>query len=105
MAALLRAVAAGGLLLAGLGSAVAAEPFTAKHEAGRCAMRGHCGKKGFFGKELPCVDNGLAEDPDAELREELVALCGPKWSSGSVCCNMEQVCADCCPCLVSCAPD
>ncbi|TPX18801.1 uncharacterized protein E0L32_011480 [Thyridium curvatum] len=91
MAALLRAVAAGGLVLAGLGSAVAAEPFTAKHEAGRCAMRGHCGKKGFFGKELPCVDNGLAEDPDAELREELVALCGPKWSSGSVCCNMEQV--------------
>ncbi|KAH7312196.1 sterol-sensing domain of SREBP cleavage-activation-domain-containing protein [Stachybotrys elegans] len=68
-----------------------AQGFTPKHEAGRCAFRGHCGKLGFFGKELPCVDNGLAEDPDAELRKELVDLCGDKWSEGPVCCTMEQV--------------
>jgi hypothetical protein len=27
-------------------------------EDGRCVMRGSCGKKGFFGKQLPCPDNG-----------------------------------------------
>lgn len=81
-------VGAAALLLAGL---VSADPYTPKHEAGRCAFRGHCGKQSFFGKELPCVDNELAEDPDAELRKELVDLCGSKWSEGPVCCNMEQV--------------
>lgn len=82
--------AAAGLLLAGPGTA-AAELYTPKHEAGRCALRGHCGSQSFFGAQLPCVDNGLAEEPDAELREQLTGLCGPKWSSGPVCCNGEQV--------------
>ncbi|KAK4135014.1 multidrug efflux transporter AcrB transmembrane domain-containing protein [Trichocladium antarcticum] len=82
-------LASGGLfLLAILGSA-AATVYTPKHEPGRCAMRGHCGARTFF--QLPCVDNGLAEEPDAELRQQLTELCGPKWAQGPVCCNAEQV--------------
>lgn len=84
-------IGATALLLLGL---VNGEVFTPTHEAGRCAFRGHCGKKTFFGKELPCVDNGLAEDPDAELRDQLVELCGEKWRTGPVCCNLEQVSND-----------
>ncbi|UNI18112.1 niemann-Pick type C- protein 1 [Purpureocillium takamizusanense] len=70
---------------------VAADPYTPKHEPGRCAFRGQCGKQSFFGKELPCVDNGAATDPDAELRKEIVDLCGSEWSEGPVCCTIEQV--------------
>lgn len=66
-------------------------PYTAKHEAGRCAFRGQCGKQSFFGKQLPCVDNDLARDPEAELRQELVDLCGAEWSQGPVCCTLDQV--------------
>lgn len=80
-------------LLAGLG--LADDLYTPKHEAGRCAIRDHCGKKSFFGKELPCVDNGLAEDPDKELRKQLVDLCGPKWNDGPVCCTKNQVGLSC----------
>ncbi|KAK3902396.1 patched family-domain-containing protein [Staphylotrichum tortipilum] len=83
-------VASGGLLLASLGSAVA-DVYTPKHEAGRCAIRGHCGAKRVFGSQLPCVDNGLAAEPDAKLRQQLTDLCGPKWAQGPVCCNAEQV--------------
>lgn len=82
------AVAAGALLLARLGCA---EPYTPTHEAGRCAIRGQCGSKGFFGKQLPCVDNGLSTEPDDDVRKQLVELCGAKWSSGPVCCDAEQV--------------
>ncbi|KAI3335570.1 patched family-domain-containing protein [Ustulina deusta] len=67
------------------------ELFTPKHEAGRCALRGHCGKKGFFGKALPCVDNGLAETPDDDFAKEIEELCGPKWKDSKVCCNSEQL--------------
>ncbi|KOS22698.1 Niemann-Pick type C-related protein 1 [Escovopsis weberi] len=42
----------------------------------------HCGKWSH-------VDD--AEDPDAELRQELVELCGLKWNEGSVCCTLDQV--------------
>lgn len=80
----------GGLFLA---SVVGADPYTPKHEAGRCAIRGQCGSKYFFGKELPCVDNGLAEEPDDDLRQQIVDLCGEKWSSGPVCCDADQVCS------------
>ncbi|KAL7788185.1 multidrug efflux transporter AcrB transmembrane domain-containing protein [Trichoderma ceciliae] len=72
-------------------SSIYAESYTPKHELGRCAFRGQCGKQSIFGKELPCVDNGLANDPTNDLRKELVELCGPEWSEGPVCCNMEQV--------------
>jgi len=83
-------VASGGLLLTALGS-VAANVFTPKHEAGRCAIRGHCGAKRVFGSQLPCLDNGPAEEPDDKLRQQLTELCGPKWAQGPVCCNAEQV--------------
>lgn len=76
-----------GLLL----SVVAGQGETAIHEKGRCAIRGHCGKKSFFGGELPCPDNDLAREPDAALRDKLVDLCGSKWSDGPVCCLDEQV--------------
>ncbi|KAJ2982714.1 hypothetical protein NQ176_g1197 [Zarea fungicola] len=68
-----------------------AKSYTPKHEAGRCAFRGQCGKQSFFGKELPCVDNGVAQDPEAQLRKELVELCGDEWLEGPVCCTLPQV--------------
>lgn len=37
------------------------------------------------------MDNGLAKDPDEELRKELIDLCGAKWATGPVCCELEQV--------------
>ncbi|KAH0833602.1 hypothetical protein AYO21_05280 [Fonsecaea monophora] len=64
---------------------------TPLHEAGRCAIRGHCGKQGFFGSDLPCPDNGKAESPSDVVREKLVNLCGAKWQDTDVCCNEEQV--------------
>ena len=65
--------------------------WTVKHEEGRCAIRGQCGKKSFFGGELPCPDNGLAEEPDEDTRTKLVAICGKDWSEGDVCCDEAQV--------------
>ena len=64
---------------------------TAKHEAGRCAIRGQCGKQSFFGSELPCPDNGLAKEPDEDTRKKLVDICGDSWSEGDVCCESAQV--------------
>ncbi|KAI9665914.1 MAG: hypothetical protein M1821_003849 [Bathelium mastoideum] len=61
------------------------------HEAGRCAIRGHCGKQSIFGSELPCADNGLAEKPDEDVRKKLVSICGEKWSDSDVCCREEQL--------------
>lgn len=65
--------------------------WTPKHEAGRCAIRGQCGKKSFFGGQLPCPDNGLAQLPEEDTRAKLVAVCGEKWRIGSICCDEEQV--------------
>ncbi|KAK5219214.1 niemann-Pick type C-related protein 1 [Exophiala xenobiotica] len=64
---------------------------TPLHEAGRCAIRGHCGKQGFFGSNLPCPDNGKASPPSDVLRERLVDLCGAKWEDTDVCCDEDQV--------------
>ncbi|PPJ53633.1 hypothetical protein CBER1_00829 [Cercospora berteroae] len=76
-------------------SAVAASasepPWTVRHEAGRCALRGQCGKQSLFGKELPCPDNGPAEDPSDEVRDKLVSLCGDEWRHGKVCCQEDQL--------------
>lgn len=72
-------------------SLVGAQGETKIHEAGRCAIRGQCGKKSFFGGELPCPDNGLARQPEDSVRQKLVDLCGPKWKEGPVCCLNEQV--------------
>ncbi|KAH8666377.1 patched sphingolipid transporter [Xylariales sp. PMI_506] len=82
-------IAAAGVAL--LSSTADAEPLTPKHEAGRCAMRGHCGKKSFFGKELPCLDNGLATTPSDDFAQELEALCGAKWKGSKVCCSEDQL--------------
>jgi Niemann-Pick C1 protein len=71
--------------------AASTEFLTPKHEAGRCAIRGHCGKTGFFGRELPCPDNGKARDADTALRTKLVELCGTKWQDTPICCEEEQV--------------
>lgn len=65
--------------------------WTLKHEASRCAIRGQCGKKSFFGGELPCPDNGLAKTPDVDTRKKLVAICGDAWDDGDVCCDSDQV--------------
>ncbi|KAK4549572.1 hypothetical protein LTR36_006569 [Oleoguttula mirabilis] len=64
---------------------------TTIHEAGRCAIRGHCGSQSLFGSSLPCPDNGLAEEPEDEVRDQLVALCGDQWSDSKVCCTGEQI--------------
>ena len=64
---------------------------TIKHEQGRCAIRGECGKQSIFGKQLPCPDNGLAQNPMAETRKKLVQICGDKWSEGAICCDDDQV--------------
>lgn len=65
--------------------------FTRVHEPGRCALKGSCGKKSFFGKPLPCPSNTQSEDPSDETREKLVGLCGAKWKEGPVCCTADQV--------------
>ena len=64
---------------------------TKKHEAGRCAIRGHCGKQGLVWPELPCPDNELAETPDDGVRKKLVNICGEGWSDSKVCCKEEQL--------------
>ncbi|KAL8831879.1 MAG: hypothetical protein Q9170_005106 [Blastenia crenularia] len=65
--------------------------WTVKHEAGTCAMKGNCGKKSFFGGQLPCPDNSVAEKPDDSTRKKLVAICGDKWDEGSICCDGDQI--------------
>lgn len=67
------------------------EGWTMKHEKGRCAIRDQCGKKSFFGGQLPCPDNGLAREPSDDIRKKLVEICGDKWSDGAVCCEENQV--------------
>ncbi|KAI9827661.1 MAG: hypothetical protein M1826_006224 [Phylliscum demangeonii] len=72
-------------------SVPAQSPWTDIHEEGRCAFRGQCGAKSFFGSELPCPDNGLAKAPDPNARRKLVDICGAKWSDSLVCCQEDQL--------------
>ena len=65
--------------------------WTVKHEAGRCALKGQCGKQSIFGGELPCPDNSLADTPAKDVREKLVGLCGETWKDSDVCCDKDQV--------------
>lgn len=80
---------------------------------GICAMRGNCGKKGMFGQQLPCPDDGDAEavsvhdrlldscnTPDGALHlqptddviDMLRDVCGPGWPiPDTVCCTKDQV--------------
>ncbi|KAI9818801.1 MAG: hypothetical protein M1827_007621 [Pycnora praestabilis] len=66
------------------------EGWTEKHEVGRCAIRGQCTHP-FFGSGLPCADNGLAEEPEDDVRKKVVELCGEKWNKGPLCCEKDQV--------------
>ncbi|KAF2679789.1 multidrug efflux transporter AcrB transmembrane domain-containing protein [Lentithecium fluviatile CBS 122367] len=72
-------------------SALAGPDLTTKHEKGRCAIRGHCGKQGFFGSDLPCPDNGVAKTPEEDVKKKLVDICGDSWSDTDVCCEEEQL--------------
>lgn len=75
-----------------IGAALATDgSWTPKHEEGRCAIRGQCGKKSFFGGQLPCPDNEPAQQPERDTRAKLVAICGDRWSTGNVCCDVDQV--------------
>ncbi|KAL8808626.1 MAG: hypothetical protein Q9200_004185 [Gallowayella weberi] len=65
--------------------------WTTIHEAGRCALKGQCGKKSFFGGQLPCPDNSVAEKPDDSTRKKLIAICGDKWNDGNICCEGDQI--------------
>ncbi|KAF1962621.1 multidrug efflux transporter AcrB transmembrane domain-containing protein [Byssothecium circinans] len=80
-----------GLFSIFVASALAGPDLTTKHEKGRCAIRGHCGKQGFFGSDLPCPDNGLAHKADADVEKKLVDICGDRWSDTDVCCREEQL--------------
>ncbi|KAK3067471.1 niemann-Pick type C- protein 1 [Teratosphaeriaceae sp. CCFEE 6253] len=86
-------IAALGLATLALAQAASTPDLTTKHEAGRCAIRGHCGSQSFFGSQLPCPDNGPASRPDAELRKHIVSVCGPSYwqDTANVCCTEEQV--------------
>ncbi|KAH8684571.1 patched sphingolipid transporter-like protein [Tricladium varicosporioides] len=72
-------------------TSISGETITPKHEAGRCAIRGNCGRPNIFAPELPCPDNGLAKEPEDDVRKQLVDICGPKWNTGKVCCESEQL--------------
>ncbi|ORZ05152.1 patched family-domain-containing protein [Lobosporangium transversale] len=54
-------------------------------------MRDNCGKKSFFGKQLPCPDNGPANEPSVELRKLLVSTCGPAYEHSKTCCSQDQL--------------
>ena len=72
-------------------SASTHDNYTTKHEKGRCALRGQCGKQSLFGGELPCPDNGAAEAPTKKVRKQLVDICGEAWNEGDVCCDSDQI--------------
>lgn len=61
--------------------------------AGRCAMRGQCGKESFFGAELPCPYDGPSKAPDAALRKLASEVCGPAFAAddAELCCDADQL--------------
>src|SRR4051794_37839269 len=78
-------------VIATIGASASAED-AIKHEAGRCAIRGQCGKKSVWSfKELPCPDNGLAKEPEKDTRKKLIEICGDKWEKGPICCDDDQL--------------
>ncbi|MBW0485509.1 hypothetical protein O181_025224 [Austropuccinia psidii MF-1] len=59
---------------------------------GRCAIYGGCGKKGFFGQELPCPDNQPARKTTASLKLKLNQICGSQFESlQTACCTEDQI--------------
>ncbi|KAF8974608.1 patched family-domain-containing protein [Flammula alnicola] len=64
---------------------------TSNHGDGKCAMRGSCGKKGFFGKPLPCPYDGPPVESDDKTRQLLQDVCGPELAEGPLCCTSDQL--------------
>ncbi|KAF0464950.1 multidrug efflux transporter AcrB transmembrane domain-containing protein [Gigaspora margarita] len=61
------------------------------HQDGYCVMRGQCGSKQPFGKQLNCPYNGPAEEPDEDLRSKLVEICGSQFENSLTCCDAAQL--------------
>ncbi|ODQ65807.1 patched sphingolipid transporter [Nadsonia fulvescens var. elongata DSM 6958] len=62
-----------------------------KHQPGVCATYGTCGKKSFFGAELPCPATVPAKSLNENERNLLVNICGDNWSETDVCCTGDQL--------------
>lgn len=98
-------------VLAAVGAASPPKDPAFVREAGRCAMRGTCGRKGMFGGALPCPDNDLAKkvspstraqagsqahDPrraqsdDAIYLATLASVCGADFPT-TTCCDQSQL--------------
>ncbi|PPQ68840.1 hypothetical protein CVT26_001674 [Gymnopilus dilepis] len=58
---------------------------------GKCAMRGSCGKKGFFGKPLPCPYDGPPIETDEKTKSLLKDVCGPELVNTPTCCTADQL--------------
>lgn len=58
---------------------------------GYCAMYGNCGKKSFFGAQLPCPANIKAVKPSEESIDILTRVCGEDFPTERVCCSNEQL--------------
>ncbi|CAG8482510.1 2350_t:CDS:2 [Acaulospora colombiana] len=54
-------------------------------------MRGQCGSKSIFGKQLNCPYNEPAVEPDEDLRSKLVEVCGTKFENSKICCDASQL--------------
>lgn len=61
------------------------------HQPGYCAMYDNCGKKSFFGTELPCPNNTRAIVPDQESVDLLSSICGADFDTSLVCCSQSQI--------------
>ncbi|KAG9285398.1 hypothetical protein G9A89_010873 [Geosiphon pyriformis] len=61
------------------------------HKPGHCVMRGHCGAKIKYGKQLNCPFNEEAVEPDNELRGKLIDICGTKFRNSPICCDSDQL--------------
>lgn len=60
-------------------------------QPGYCAMYGNCGKKSFFGSQLPCPANIKAVKPPEESIDILTRVCGEDFPVERVCCSTEQL--------------
>ncbi|EGV61654.1 hypothetical protein CANTEDRAFT_108380 [Yamadazyma tenuis ATCC 10573] len=63
------------------------------HQPGYCAMYGNCGKKSFFGAQLPCPSSTKAVEPDTDSKNLLRDICGADFPVDHVCCSPEQITA------------
>lgn len=61
------------------------------HAPGYCAMYDNCGKKSFFGAELPCPANVKAVEPDLDTKQLLTSICGAEFPTDQICCSKDQL--------------